>query len=224
MKRLPLIVFFIACFAWNNAFALTGAGDAAVVSKLGAIFSQLKKEYETVLKQLREAQAQSQTLVDMKNSYRQVRAEYYFVKNFNLDRELEKIKGDLLGLTLIDNMEGRSLEDQMNLMAKEIDRRFYGDEEKKEQASARLQTIERLTKLQELKREELEALNNGSMSAKNVQSSTAQSNALMAALEFSREQRRVKQELIQLAEEQEKQDQVEAMSQFMRKIETQNNN
>ena len=84
MKRLPLIVFFTACFAWNNAFALSGAGDAAVVSKLGAIFSQLKKEYETVLKQLREAQAQSQTLVDMKNTYRQVRAEYYFVKNFNL--------------------------------------------------------------------------------------------------------------------------------------------
>ena len=85
--------------------------------------------------------------------------EYNFAKNFNLERELKKIERDLYGLTLLDNIDGKSPQRQFDMLMRELDHRFEGKNspssiKAKRKLASQLASLKRLTALQKAKNQE----------------------------------------------------------------------
>ena len=201
MKKI-MIAMSIALFASGTVARadMTGASDAAIIAKLTYVYNVLKEQYANQIEMIREAKVQSDNLRKVKDFADTAKREYDFVRNFDLERELNKIKNDIVGLTLLDNMDGADPERKFDLLSREIDNRFENDDSEagadaRRKLSSRLASLKRLFELQNTKAEEAENLAKGDMSEKENNASTASSCALLAALELSREQRRIEQEM-----------------------------
>jgi len=179
---------------------MTGAGDAAIIVKLTTIYNAIKEQYQKQVELIKEAKVQTENMQKVKEMAVTVKKEYDFARNFNIERELNNIKDDMGGLTLLDNMDGKSPERQFEMLSREINRRFEANESKssdeaKRKLAAQLASLQRLMALQKSKAQEAEALASGTKTDKEVQASAASSCALVAALELAREQRRIEEEM-----------------------------
>jgi hypothetical protein len=97
-------------------------------------------------------------------------------------------------------MDDKSDERKFELLMREIDRRFEGEQSEKSRNARRklasqLNSIKRLQAIQKSKTKEAESLTKGEKSEKEAISSVASSCALIAALELANEQRRIEQEM-----------------------------
>jgi hypothetical protein len=188
---------------------MTGASDAAIIAKLTYVYNVLKDQYANQIELIRQAKIQSESVVKVKEFAVTAKREYEFSRNFDLERELAQIQDDIAGLSLLDNMDGADPQRLFDLLMREIDNRFEDDDSEAGRAARRkltshLASIKRLNELQDTKAEEAQELAAGEMSEKESGASVASSCALMAALELSREQRRIEQEMQDIDEQREK--------------------
>lgn len=194
------LIFVAALCPGRVAADMFGASDSVIIMKLSAIYNSCQQYYNKAVEVLKEAKVHSDRLNDIKKTSQQMYAKYKFVKNFDGQRELVKIKDDLKGLTYLDNLEGKSTETQIRLIMKEIDRRFGNSRDKDERElhrrmKDRLATLERLHKLQQAKAEEATQAAQGRENLNDLQITTASSTALMASLQLAAEQRRIRREI-----------------------------
>lgn len=177
---------------------MTGSGDMAIVAKLSAIYKAIKDQYEGTVALLRETKIQSENLKTIQATAKAVKGEMDFLKNLDLERELKAIEGDIQGLTLLDDIDGKNTDRQFDMMMRELDRRFEGQtseasRDTKRKIASKLNSLKRFSELQKTKNKEAAEFASGSMSEKEAITSIASSNALLAALELAKEQRRIEQ-------------------------------
>ena len=224
MKSIVIVgAVFLALSATSVRADMTGASDAAIIAKLTYVYNVLKEQYANQIELIRQAKIQSENVIKVKEFADTAKKEYDFARNFDLEREIGKIKNDIKGLTLMDNMEGADTERQFDLLSREIDNRFeYDDSETGIEAhrrlSSRLASLKRLHELQNTKTEEAEKLARGDMSEKENNASMASSCALIAALELSREQRRIEEEMQDIDDKKEKENLDEAYGKVLEKM------
>jgi hypothetical protein len=202
-------IVFLALSATTVRADMTGASDAAIIAKLTYVYKVLKEQYANQIELIRQAKIQSENVIKVKEYAVQAKKEYDFARNFDLEREIAKIKNDISRLTLLDNADGVDPERQFDLLSREIDRRFEDDDseagiEAHRKLSSRMASLKRLHELQNTKAEEAEKLAKGEMSEKENNASVASSCALIAALELSKEQRRIEQEMQGIDDQKEK--------------------
>lgn len=202
---------------------LTGAGDAATVAKLSQLYAVMKEYLDNAKQVLQEARIQSDNLKDMRDLSKEVYKEYKFVKNFNAQYEIDRLQDDINGLTYLDNMDGKSTKEQINLLLKEVDRRIRRsttakEREKHKQTKEHLLTIERLSALQDAKTQEVADITSQANNEKTLQASTASSTALISSLMLAEEQRRLQRETNQIQEEQERIEDFETMDEILDKM------
>lgn len=224
MKNIVIVsTLFLALSATSVRADMTGASDAAIIAKLTYVYKVLKEQYANQIELIRQAKIQSENVIKVKEFATTAKKEYDFARNFDLERELDKIKNDIGGLTLIDNMEGADAERKFDLLSREVDKRFEDDDseagmEAYRKLSSRLASLKRFHELQETKAEEAENLARGDMSEKENSASVASSCALLAALELSREKRRIEEEMQDIDDKKEKEQLDEAYGDVLKKM------
>ena len=193
-----------------NADAL-GASDSVMIAKLSAIVKQLKKDYDEQLKSVREATIQSKELVNLNKQYREIRKEYKFITNFSLDREINNIRSDLEGLSMLDDLGNRDLESKLNIISGEIERRARLPEENKTELIS-LKAIEAdLKKLKQLERTQRKILDqqqkiaDGNMSSKQLANITARNSSLLLSLQLQKRGQETQTEINRLKNQVDKQ-------------------
>ena len=177
MKQLVVLVFLLV-------FALPA--KAVFFADQVLEQSQLMQMYATMLEQLQSMKAQQEALSQLKKLYKEANETYKFVKYFDANRIVKEAQTQMEMVTGLDDMAGKTLEQKLDIIDREMDRRIADAKTETEQ--------ERLLKRKgELTREmlliEMEsiALRNNEMATNDIgvkESSqiTAQSSAQMAAL------------------------------------------
>lgn len=210
MKHLVIAtIIFLALPAANARADMTGASDAAIIAKLTYVYDVLKEQYASTVELIRQAKIQSDNLIKVKDFATTAKREYDFARNFDLEREITGVKNDIAGLSLLDNLEGVDDDRKFDLLMREVNRRFESDDSEaganaRRKLSSRLASLKRLNELQTTKAEEAETLARGDMSEKENNASVASSCALLAALELSREQRRIEEDMQSIDDRNEK--------------------
>jgi len=222
MKTIVFAVV-VSLFFVSPAFGdLTGAGDAAITLQLTKIYAILTSKYAEALKRLQELKTQSAFLTDMVDKARMLKKEYDFVRNFRVEAVINRVKNDFENLTLLDNLDGRSPEQQFEMMLTEIDRRFDKpndeDEKMKRKLKGRVRELQRLQALLEAKLDEAKTLTENDNNIKSIHNSIATTNCLLLSLEAQRQQRAILEQVQDINEEKERQSNVDDFQKALRKM------
>lgn len=200
-----IVVIFSVLVTLSNASAdpVTGAGQMTILSN---IYAELKLQYGEMLKQLQEAKKASESLNDVKNISKDMVKEYKFIQGFSLEAEISNIKSDMQGLTMLDDINGNMTTLQkIEIMNAEMDRRIKDNPNISEKDSDKLKEkyadMIRLKELEDKKRIEAGKASGGQMTDKNLASSNASSNAMIAAALLAEERRRVYNESLRVEDE-----------------------
>lgn len=201
MYKKAVIIFFLISISASTVHAdMFGGSDSVIVVKLTGIYNTMKETYENSMQVLNEAKAQSDNLRKISQLTKELEAEYHFVKNFSIERELQNIVDDLGGLSNLDNLDGRSTVDQLRLIRSDIDRRFKNsssqqEREKYARLKSRVKEIERLNQIQKTKADEAKIHATEEQNEKTSLASIASSCALISSLQLAQEQRRAEEDL-----------------------------
>jgi len=222
MKTIVFAVV-VSLFFVSPAFGdLTGAGDAAMTLQLTKIYAILVSKYSAVLKNLQELKTQSAFLTDMVEKGRMLKKEYDFVRNFRVEAVINRVKNDFENLTLLDNLDGQSPEQQFEMMLAEIDRRFEQpndeNEKMKRKLKGRVKELQRLQALLEAKLDEAKKLTENNNNIKNINNSIATTNCLLLSLEVQRQQRAILEQAQDINEEKEMKSKVDDFQDALRKM------
>jgi len=220
MKTIVFAVV-VSLFFVSPAFGdLTGAGDAAMTLQLTKIYAILVSKYSAVLKNLQELKTQSAFLTDMVEKGRMLKKEYDFVRNFRVEAVINRVKNDFENLTLLDNLDGQSPEQQFEMMLTEIDRRFEqpNDENEKMKRKLKGRVKELLQALLEAKLDEAKKLTENNNNIKNINNSIATTNCLLLSLEVQRQQRAILEQAQDINEEKEMKSKVDDFQDALRKM------
>jgi len=222
MKTIVFAVV-VSLFFVSPAFGdLTGAGDAAMTLQLTKIYAILVSKYSAVLKNLQELKTQSAFLTDMVEKGRMLKKEYDFVRNFRVEAVINRVKNDFENLTLLDNLDGQSPEQQFEMMLTEIDRRFEQpndeNEKMKRKLKGRVKELQRLQALLEAKLDEAKKLTENNNNIKNINNSIATTNCLLLSLEVQRQQRAILEQAQDINEEKEMKSKVDDFQDALRKM------
>ena len=200
---ITIVVFVGICLIGGPRCAsadMFGGSDSVIILKLTTIYNALKNYYDQAMELVQEAKTQSDNLKKLSDLAKDTKKEYDFVTNFSFQRELDKIKGDIEGLTNLDNLDGKSTEQIVQLLTNEIDRRFrYGTPEERQRASelkSQLSDIERLNEIKKAKTNEAVEMGSNKQSQANYMASISSSCALMSSLELAQAQRRLEEEMV----------------------------
>lgn len=199
-KKAAVIALCVMLSAGTAHADMFGASDSVIIMKLTSIYTALKEYYDSNVQVLAQAKIQSDNLKKLSAWSKELQREYEFVKNFSLEREIENIKDDLDALSNLDNLDGRSPEDQLRMIRNDIDRRFKTSSSKEERErhkhlKSHVETIERLNKIQQAKAEEAKKHATEEQNEKTSMASIASSCALISSLQLSQEQRRAEEVL-----------------------------
>lgn len=197
----------------NPANPASAAGDVQQTMYLSQIYTQLKTQYDEVLKVVKNAQAASDELQNIHNLTNDLIREYEFVTNFSLANEIAQIERDIESVTMLDNMDGMTSLEKIKIINGEIDRRFrYMTPEEREKVKKRSAHIVKLNELESAKRREAQDVSsNKKMTTKDLLRSNASSTAIMTSLLLLQEQRIQEEEMNR---EEEAQDQREVEDAF----------
>lgn len=221
--RKTVFVVVVSLFFASQAFAdLTGAGDSMITLQLTKIYAILTTKYSTLLKTLQELKAQNAFLQNMVEKARMMKKEYDFVRNFSVEAVINRVQNDFENLTLLDNLDGRSPEQQFEMMLSEIDRRFDkpndDDEKMKRKLKGKVKELQRLQALLEAKLEEAKTLTENDSNIKSIHNSIATTNCLLLSLEVQRKQKAIIEEAQNINEEKEMKSQVDDFQKALKKM------
>lgn len=194
MKFVKLIPVILSLLIVDNVCAdpVSGAAQTRVLS---AMYLEMKAQYAVVMDQLEQAKKSSDLLNDVKNTSKDLVDEYKFIKGFSLDAEINAIKSDVLGLTYLDsyNSNMTSLQ-KIELMNAELDKRVQANELtafESEDLKGKYAKLIYLEELENKKLSEASQASNGTMNSKNLATSNASSNAMIAASRVGEDRRRL---------------------------------
>ena len=221
--RKTVFAVVMSLFFASQAFAdVTGAGDSMITLQLTKIYAILTTKYSAVLKTLQELKTQNAFLQNMVDKARMMKKEYDFVRNFRVENVINRVKNDFENLTLLDNLDGRSPEQQFEMMLTEIDRRFDKpndeDEKMKKKLKGRVHELQRLQALLEAKLEEAKKLTKNDNNIKTIHNSIATTNCLLLSLEVQRQQRAILEQAQDINEEIEMESKVDDFQKALRKM------
>ena len=97
--------------------ASAGVGEAKMIAQLQAI-------YTSTVEQLQQIKDQSETMNQVKSGLNYSVESYYDIKNFSLDRIVSRIQSDIEGLTELDNLAGKTMEQRILIVQRELRRRI----------------------------------------------------------------------------------------------------
>jgi hypothetical protein len=188
------LIVFMCSSAVSDPFS-----NSVNVKYLSAMYAQLQQRYKVAIDQLDSAKKASDAMKKVQNLSQDLVSEYQFITTFSLENEIARIKNDIEGLTMLDNMQGMSMLDKIKVINSEIDRRFsylpkdkQPSEEEKNKIKGQYADVAALQSLEAAKRTEALNASAGRLNDKNLASSAASSNALVSALLLAEEQRRLK--------------------------------
>ncbi|KAF0190504.1 MAG: hypothetical protein FD165_2672 [Gammaproteobacteria bacterium] len=107
----------LACLA-----VLSGNVQAAGFSDV-KIIAELKAMYEKLNEQLQTMKTTNSAMNDVRNLYRESAEAYDEVVNFDIEHIENRLRRDFGNLTALDDMNGRPLRQQLDTIARELDRR-----------------------------------------------------------------------------------------------------
>lgn len=198
MKFIKLIPVILSLLIVDNVCAdpVSGAAQTRVLS---AMYLEMKAQYAVVMDQLEQAKKSSDLLNDVKNTSKDLVDEYKFIKGFSLDAEINAIKSDVLGLTYLDSYNSNMTSMQkIELMNAELDKRVQANELttfESEDLKGKYAKLIYLEELENKKLSEASQASNGAMNSKNLATSNASSNAMIAASRVGEDRRRLEAEI-----------------------------
>lgn len=147
MKRTVLVVLLsLFLVAPVNAGIMSDASDAKIIVELKAM-------YQKMMDQLEQLQAQNETLANVRDGINYSIESYQEVKNFNLSAISSRIQSDVERLTGLDDINNLSLEQQIEVIQRDINRRV-GDpnttQAEREQLEQELETLESIKRRAEV--------------------------------------------------------------------------
>lgn len=198
MKFIKLTPVILSLLIVDNVCAdpVSGAAQTRVLS---AMYLEMKAQYAVVMDQLEQAKKSSDLLNDVKNTSKDLVDEYKFIKGFSLDAEINAIKSDVLGLTYLDSYNSNMTSMQkIELMNAELDKRVQANELttfESEDLKGKYAKLIYLEELENKKLSEASQASNGAMNSKNLATSNASSNAMIAASRVGEDRRRLEAEI-----------------------------
>jgi len=188
MKRLSTIcLLFMFSLQPITAFAF---GDALSSIELKQISLDIKAQLLKTIKLLKEATIQSKTILEMRELAINMKDNYDFVRNFNLENYMQDFIYEIEGITLLDNIKGKDFDRQFDLLMREIDHRFTKEEEKTN-VKYFMQDLKKLYTLQQVKAQESTAITSGKMNYANNVATVASNSGLSLIMQSKQEQRDV---------------------------------
>ncbi len=190
MKKKLLIVLMFVFLSTEPVYAILGGGGSLSSIQLEKIATTLKLKLTETITLVKKATIQSKTILEMRALAVNMKANYDFVKNFNMESYIQHFAGEIKGITLLDNLEGRDFDTQFDLVMKEIDNRFT-EEEEKTNVKYFMSDLKKLHALKEVKANENIAIAKGKQNQANNLATTAVNTGLAIILAANQEQRAI---------------------------------
>lgn len=190
MKKKLLIVLMCILLSTEPVFALGGSLSTIQLEKIAMT---LKLKLTETIKLVKEATIQSKTIVEMRQLAVNMKENYDFVKNFNMESYIQHFANEIRGITLLDNLSGKDFDRQFDLVMKEIDNRFTAEEDK-DNAKYFMNDLKKLYALKEVKANENIAIAKGDQNQANNVATTAVNTGLAIIFAANQEQRAIVKE------------------------------
>lgn len=191
MKKKLLIVLMCVFLSSQPVYAVIGGAAATI--QLEKIAMTLKLKLTETIKLVKEATIQSKTIVEMRQLAVNMKENYDFVKNFNMESYIQHFANEIRGITLLDNLSGKDFDRQFDLVMKEIDNRFTAEEDK-DNAKYFMNDLKKLYALKEVKANENIAIAKGDQNQANNVATTAVNTGLAIIFAANQEQRAIVKE------------------------------
>lgn len=101
---------------WCGQVQAAGFSDVKIVAELKAMYEKLNEQLQTM-------KTTSNTMNDVRDMYRESAEAYDDVTNFDIAHIENRLRRDFGNLTALDNMEGMTLRQRLDTIARELDRR-----------------------------------------------------------------------------------------------------
>ena len=188
MKR--MIFHFVLILSLLSPVSAFAFADALSSIELKQIALDIKAQLLKTIELVKQATVQSKTMLEMRELAINMKDNYDFVRNFDLERFMGDVVDEIEGITLLDNMKGKDFDQQFDLLMREIDHRFT-DEEEKDNVKYFMEDLRKLYALQEMKAAESEAITSGKLNYANNVATTASNSGLSLIMQSKQEQREV---------------------------------
>ncbi len=193
MKTIITIALMVVMYT-PYSYADMFGGDTAYLSKM---YAEMLKQYKVLKNQLEEAKATSDTMTEIYEVSGEVYDEYKFIQEFSTENEIRRVTRDIQGLTGLTGLSDTDDEGKFRILRSEINRRFKDDPENLENLNNQISELERLEALKKAKIEEAARAGAGELNDKNLNSSIASSNALIAAMKIAEQQAQLQKQMDQ---------------------------
>jgi hypothetical protein len=165
---------------------------------LAKMVAQLEAMYNKMVKMVEEAEAQNETLLRVNEGIKHIEEERDAVQNTFLRNLDDRVARDVDSLAAPYDFAGKSLDEQLAMLSRELDKRIRAADSasEKELLSAQKQAVAREQYLRELEKASAENLKNAGdgVTDKEAKQIAAQSAAIYAALAAAEGRRQAEQE------------------------------